>query len=124
MPAGRPKKKARNISGLKNQSQTASNIQNHEILTDSDKDFCNITHDSCQLNYQSSDETASSLADEVSEWDDIDRESISIGLAKMVLKEEESCDDEWLPPLLKRRWKSENTSSKSFVNFGTVMILI
>ncbi|KAI0245083.1 hypothetical protein BJV78DRAFT_1289181 [Lactifluus subvellereus] len=131
MPSGRPRKRAKNISGLRNQPQPANqsdsepphaseavNVadttqsQSHRDGMDEDS-MENLIFDSLKLNFAEEDAGGSeSDWEELSEWEEPANEHFGESMAALALKE--SPDDmDWLPDGLKRKLERRAKEKKS-----------
>ncbi|TFK80727.1 hypothetical protein K466DRAFT_636180 [Polyporus arcularius HHB13444] len=116
MPGGRPRKHAKNISGLRNQQRTTSNqSENLSVPSAERRDASegrewepHRIHDSLKPNFAEDD--ADSDLDEESDWEDLEDEETTHRMAALMAWLERKCpDEEWLPPAVLRQLKYNET---------------
>ena len=124
MGSGRPKKRSRNISGLRNQpgaSKTKpvhatpipedSQDETSELETsDSAADaHLNLVHDSLKPRFDADDAGSGSDLDEESDWEELEDEEMLTKMVKLIeVLEGKAEDAEWIPAeLMRAREKAE-----------------
>ena len=128
---GHPRKKVRNVYGLRNQANPAPRKSSADSVdSDSSRDVdhkkkhlsrgldieLTVAFDSARLDWCKEDAAGSdSEIEEMSEWEELDDEAFGKALADMALKNDaKDCD--WIPPRFRRQKKgNEHSTFNGFV---------
>ena len=118
----RPRKKPRNISGLRNQPSQNPDMGADPCATSDDDNDGNhaeeeslnqeLVFDSLKLNFKR-DEVAEDGSDggEDSDWVGVDSEDLGISMVKLTFQETD--EEEWVPDVLKRKFERRQREGKS-----------
>jgi hypothetical protein len=114
MSRGRPRKRARNITGLHNQTQalgcSVSQAQSPEA--DDEPLELAMVFDSLKLDIANEDSgIEESDVEELTEWEDLDDETLAESLVQMTLREDPK-DRDWVPERLMKKAQKRKAERK------------